>query len=133
MKKRKPKLSVDNKLKGKYGEATIEKGKPAVVKINVRKHKGNREELADTIKHELMHVKHPKMHEKTVRKAMPEKMSKSEEDKLISKLRMKKLNYKSGAAKRKLKMGAVKTRPGELITRAKSMSRPERDAIMGLV
>lgn len=132
MKKKKLKIGVDNKLKGAYGETTIEKGKPTIVRINVKKHKGDKAELADTIKHELMHAQHPKMHEKTVYKRVPKVISPKEQDNLISKLRMKKLNNKMGAVKRKLKIGAVKTQPGDLISRAKMNTRT-RDSIMGLV
>lgn len=130
--KKKAKLGVNNKLKGSFGETTLEKGKAPIIHINVKKHKGNKAELADTIKHELMHAKHPNMHEKTVYKAMPKTMSTKEQNILILKLRMRKLNYKSGAVKRKLKIGAVKTEPGELITRAKSMNRAEKVSVMGM-
>lgn len=132
MKKKRLKIGVDNKLKGSFGETIIEKGKPTVININVKKHKGDKAELADTIKHELMHAKHPKMHEKTVYKKVPKVISQSEQNKLISLLRMKKLNNKMGAVKRKLKIGAVKTEPGELISKAKMNTRT-RDSIMGLV
>lgn len=127
--KKKAKMGVDNKMKGSYGETIIRKGKPPVIKINVKKHKGNRAELADTIKHELMHAKHPKMHEKTVYKKTG-KIGYAEQEKLISKLRSKKLNYKTGAAKRKFKMGRVSTKPGDLISK---MNDAKRTAIMGLI
>ena len=65
---------VDNKLKDAYGES-----EGNVIRINKKAHKRmdlkrvNRnpqgtESLVDTMVHEEMHVKHPKMHEKTVRK-----------------------------------------------------------------
>lgn len=115
-KKRKAKISVDNKLKGSYGETTIQKGKRPIVKINVKKHKGNKAELADTIKHEMYHAKHPKATEKTTYKAMPKVISPAEQNRLIAKLRSKKTNYKVGAAKRKLGISRrQKTEPGSLI------------------
>ena len=133
LKKRTP-VVIDNKLKGSFGETHMVGGKPVAVKINVKKHKGNKAELADTIKHELMHVKHPKMTEKAVyKKVRQEKMSPAEQNKLISKLRTKKMNYKEGAVKRKMKLGAVKTAPGELISKAKSMTPTKRTAFMGMV
>lgn len=127
--KKKPKVGVDNKMKGSYGETIIKKGQPPVIKINVKKHKGNRAELADTIKHELMHAKHPKMHEKTVYKKTG-KIGYAEQERLISRLRTKTLNYKKGAAKRKFKMGRVSTQPGDLISKANDA---RRTAIMGMV
>lgn len=129
MHRKKPRIGVNNKMKGSYGETIISKGKPPVIKINVKKHKGDRAELADTIKHELMHARHPKMHEKTVYKKTEKALSHAEQEKLISKLRMKKLNYRGGAVKRKLKLGRVKTKPGELITKA----RATKVAMAGLV
>lgn len=67
---------VDNKLKGAYGETDTH---DKIVRINKKAHKrmdlkrvnknpNGTESLVDTIVHEEMHAKHPKMHEKTVRK-----------------------------------------------------------------
>lgn len=67
---------VDNKLKDAYGETDVD---TKVVKINKKAHKrmdlkrvnpnpNGTESLIDTIVHEEMHVHHPRMHEKTVRK-----------------------------------------------------------------
>lgn len=67
---------VDNKLKGAYGETDV---LDKVVRINKKAHKrmdlkrvnknpNGTESLVDTIVHEEMHAKHPKMHEKTVRR-----------------------------------------------------------------
>jgi hypothetical protein len=113
-KKLKPKIVVDNKLKG-YGQTDTNTG---VVKINKKKHKGDKKQLADTIKHEMYHVKHPKATEKTTYKMTGklENMSMAEQNKLIAKLRMKKLNYSQGAVKRKLHWkGSAK--PGDLISK----------------
>ena len=126
---RKVKIGVNNKLKGSYGETILNKGKAPIIRINVKKHRGNKAELADTIKHELMHVKHPNMKEKAVQKKT--KVASGEQAKLIA--RLKTLNYKVGAFKRKLKTAArFETEPGALINEAKTMSR-ERLALMGLV
>lgn len=107
------------KLKGKaLGETTFKGGKPVGIEVDVKKHKSDKRELASTIKHELLHVKHPKMTEKDVyKKSQKAKISPMEQSKLISKLRMKKLNYKGGAIKRKFKMGNVNARPGEMIAK----------------
>lgn len=112
---------VAKKLKGSFGETTIQKGKAVKVEIDVKRHK-SKKELADTIHHELMHAQHPKMHEKTVYKRTAKDMkvmSQSEQDALVAKVRHKKLNYTLGAVKRKLKVSGD-FKPGELITKAKS-------------
>lgn len=142
-KKKKPIIGVDNKMKGSYGETTLQKGKRPIIKINVKKHKGDKAELADTIKHEMYHAKHPKATEKTTYKAMPKTISHEEQERLISKLRGKKINYKVGAAKRKLGISRrQKTEPGSLIramnerkqkrTITKAISSRERVALMGI-
>lgn len=133
MKKKKRIIGVDNKLKGSYGETEIRKGKPTIIRINVKKHKGDKAELADTVRHELLHAKHPNMKEKTVRKKTESAISPEEQRKLLAKIHMKKLNYRTGAVKRKLKMGPGKTEPGELITKARSMTPKERVSIIGMV
>ena len=67
---------VNNKLKSAYGQTNLDTKK---VEINKKAHKNMKlervnknpngtESLVDTIVHEEMHAKHPKMHEKTVRK-----------------------------------------------------------------
>lgn len=106
--------------------------KTNVIEINRKKHKGDKRELADTIKHELMHIKHPKASEKQVQK-MAGNVSQAEKDKLVAKIRMKKLNYKTGAIKRKLKMNPTDNfEPGSLIRKSNELSK--RDvAIRGLV
>lgn len=72
-------VKYTNKLKGALGETDLEKG---TIRINKAAHKrkntklyrsagGHKKrypELADTKYHEFMHVKHPKMWEKTIRK-----------------------------------------------------------------
>ena len=134
--KKKAKFIINNKLKS-YGEMNT---KTNVVEINKKKHKGDKAELADTIKHELLHVKHPKMREKTVYKKTGH-ISHLEQSKLVAKLRMKKINYRLGATKRKLGV-KHKVEPGELITKYNSqktarnkdrMAIPVKVGIMGMV
>lgn len=122
MKRRTPKkpiIKINNRLRGSFGETEIRPKKPAIVEIDVKKHKGDTSELADTIKHELMHVAHPKMFEKTVYKKMSEKsISPDEQRKLLAKIRTKKIHYKVGAAKRRFKISKnEKVEPGDLITK----------------
>lgn len=112
-KKKKAKIVVDNKMKGSYGEEDPNTGK---IRINVKAHKGDKAELASTVKHELLHAKHPKMTEKEVYKRTAKtKIPYAEQQKLLAKLRNKKINYKMGAAKRRFKIKG-KTRVGDLIT-----------------
>lgn len=132
--KKKLEIGVSNKLKGSYGETIITKGKPTVIKVNVKKHKGDRAELADTIQHELRHARHPKMSEKAVQKSMPKVISPSEQAKLIARLKGKKINYTKGAAKRKLGIDRhQKLAPGDLIRQSKPMTSRERLAVLGMV
>jgi hypothetical protein len=107
MKKPKVKIKINNKMKA-FGQTDVRTG---VVEINRKKHKNNKKELADTIKHEIYHIKHPKASEKSTIKntGKLENMSNTEQNNLIAKLRHKKLNYQTGVIKRKLKMkGEVK-------------------------
>jgi len=129
--KKKAKLVVNNRLKGSFGAMNPRTNR---IEINVKKHKGDKAELASTVKHEMMHVTHPKMTEKQVYKRTAKtKIPFAEQQKLLAKLRNKKLNYKMGATKRKLKMGRISTKPGELINKAKSMTRPRNIAMAGMV
>lgn len=143
---KKHKIKVNNKLKDRggvlLGEADVEKKK---IQINVKAHKGNLASLASTVKHELMHVKHPKMTEKEVYKRTAQtKISQPEQVKLLAKLPIRALNYKVGMVKRMLKMGKGDFAPGALIEKAKaqkvaqnnaesdnSISREEKVTIMG--
>ncbi len=109
-------IQVNNKEKG-FGSFDERKN---LITINKKRHKGNKAELLDTIVHETMHAKHRKMKERTVRKVtatMIENMSPEEKRKHLAKVRMKAINQKAGAIKRKYKMGAVEDKPGELITK----------------
>lgn len=108
---------VRKKLKGALGATDFVDNKPVRVAIDVTKHKTARE-LASTIKHELLHVKHPKMTEKQVYKRTGvTKIKDTEIPQLLSKVRMKALNYKGGAIKRKFKMGRGTTAPGDFISK----------------
>lgn len=126
--KKKAKIVVNNKLKGAFGDMNP---KTNEVRINVKKHKGDKAELASTIKHEMLHVKYPKMTEKEVyKKSRKTKMSEKEQNKYLSKLKRKSINYKVGALKRKFKLD--KADPGEFINKSKELSK--RDiAIRGLI
>ena len=61
-----------------------------IIRINKRKNKKSKKrgELIDTIVHEEMHARHPKMYEKTVRKKtvqLLKKMSRNRKNRLYSK------------------------------------------------
>ena len=122
--KKKFKVVVNNKIKA-FGQVDVAKKKP-VIEINKKKHKGNKAELADTIRHEIEHIKHPKASEKVVHKSTPMQMSPAEQSRMIAKLRNKKINYKEGAIKRKFKMGAVTAKPGDFISRMNESKRASK-------
>ncbi len=78
------KFKVNNKLRGAFGETdlntgtiTINKKMHAAAKKNPKKYGLSKKEttILNTIVHENMHVKHPKMHEKTVRKLTKKKVA----------------------------------------------------------
>lgn len=124
--KKKFKIKVNNKLKGALGSSDFKKGNipTGKIQINVKAHKGDKAELASTIKHEMMHVKKPKATEKQVYKATAKtKISEAEQNKLIAKLRMGKINQKAGAIKRKFKMGNAPTKPGDMISKMNEQKR----------
>lgn len=88
MKRKSPRIVVDNKMKW-YGETDLNKG---VVKINRRKARksGSRGELLDTITHELLHVRYPRLSEKKIIKkteAKTKRMSKKAKAKVYSKIK----------------------------------------------
>ena len=64
-------IKTDNRLKGAYAETDLDRG---TIKINRKRHrtkplhKRRYPEIADTIYHESLHVQHPKMTEREVRK-----------------------------------------------------------------
>lgn len=117
VKKKKYKIVINNKMRNDYGAMNPKTNK---IEINVRAHKGDKAELASTLKHELLHVKHPKMTEKQVYKASAKtKIPPMEQHKLIAKLKNKSRNYKVGALKRKYKLGPD-TKPGDFISQVNS-------------
>lgn len=76
---------VNNKLRGAYGMTTIESGKPTKIEINRKRHRKIKVDkrfpkrdrtLINTIVHEEMHARHPKMHEKTIVKKTWKKITK---------------------------------------------------------
>lgn len=69
-------IVVDNKLKGAFGETDLDTN---VIKINKKKHFDKSlkmvnptgdpyKDLASTVNHELLHIKHPKATETAIRK-----------------------------------------------------------------
>lgn len=139
-KKVKPKIVVNNHIKA-YGQTDTDTG---VVEINKKKHRGDKRQLTDTIKHEIFHVKHPQATEKQTYKATGKlsDITPQEEQHYLSKLRMKKINYKVGVVKRKLHLKGD-TKPGDLISKANEskitrttnqpIPRKEKVSIMGAV
>lgn len=112
--KKKYKISINNKLKGTFGEMNPDTNE---IQINVKKHvkrgKLDRPELASTIAHELMHVHKPKATEKEVYKATAKtKIPPKEQSKLIAKLKHVS-NTKVGVMKAKHKLDG---KPGDLIS-----------------
>ncbi len=83
---KKVKYKVDNKMK-LFGQANLDTGE---IKINKKKNKAaGKGELLDTIVHEKLHIKHPKMSEKNIRKKTPivlKKLSKKSKQQLFNKL-----------------------------------------------
>jgi hypothetical protein len=76
---------VVGKVKGAYGITDFDKKKITINKSLIKKHG---ESIISTILHEETHAKHPKMHEKTVRKLekkLVKKTSPSIKKKLYSK------------------------------------------------
>lgn len=78
------KRKTDNKLRGAFGETTFHEGGGATIRINKRRHKNKRalkafpkadRPMINTMVHEELHAKHPKMHEKTVRKVARRKVA----------------------------------------------------------
>ncbi len=133
-KKKKPKIQVNNKLKGALGASEFKGKKPTgKIEINVKKHKGDKKELASTVKHELMHVKHPKMTEKEVyKRTRKTKIGPKEQSQLLAKIRHKKLDHAMNGFKKKLKMDPQESlKPGSLISKYNESKK--QLAIKGLV
>lgn len=114
--KKKAKIVVNNKLKRSFGAMNPKTNK---IEINLKAHKGDKKELASTIKHEILHVKHPKMTEKEVyKRSAKTKISEVEQNRLLSQLKTKTRHYREGAAKKKYKLSRD-FKPGELFNKAK--------------
>jgi len=63
---------VANKMRD-YGDTTFQKNGNITIRVNKSKKKNKRPgEIIDTIVHEEMHARHPKMYERTVRKKTKE-------------------------------------------------------------
>ncbi len=140
----KAKIRIKNGLRDKIGTKMGDSDmKTGVVRINVRAHKKDKRDLASTIKHELLHVKHPKMTEKQAyKRSKKTSIGPEEQSKLLAKLKRKSVNYKVGVLKRKYKLGRGDTKPGEFINRInnkrateteKAMPSKEKVAFAGLV
>lgn len=140
--KKKYKMKVDNKIKS-YGWMDP---KTNQIKINVKSHKGDKAELASTIKHELMHVNHPKRTEREVTKLTAKtKIPPAEQRELLKKLHRTQLAKNVSSLKKRFKMKpGEEVVPGSFINRAKEQSRnvaqpsdgmsvAKRVAISGLV
>lgn len=124
--KKKYKIVVKNGMRDKHGfilGQTDPKTNRIAINVKARPHKDKRE-LASTIKHEIMHVKHPKMTEKEVyKRTRKTKISPAEQSELLKKLHRHKLNSRVGGLKRRLKMKREdEVVPGAMINRAKEMS-----------
>lgn len=74
--KKRIRIVVDNKLKGAYAESDLSTG---LIRVNKKKHYDHslkritpapdgHEKLHSTVQHELLHFKHPRAHERTIRK-----------------------------------------------------------------
>ncbi len=87
---RRYKIQIKNGLKDSkgalMGDSDIVTGKIRINK-NHNKHKKDSSELASTVKHEIMHVNHPRMTEKEVyKKSAKTKITQGEKRKLLAKL-----------------------------------------------
>jgi len=136
----KVKLTVNNRMRGSLGRINLDRkgkkvGKKLKVEINVKAHKGDKKELASSIKHELTHAKYPKMSEKEVyKRTRKTKITPQEQTNLLSKLRMAKINNKIGAIKRKLKIGRKdRVEPGTFISKINESKANFKKGVYGLI
>jgi hypothetical protein len=86
------KFKIDNKLIGAVGEIDYDKKTIRINKSKAKKRGSG--EVLKTIKHEVDHMKHPKMHEKTVyaREKNTPKLPKKTKAKLYSLFNKRKYN-----------------------------------------
>ena len=85
-------IKINNKMKW-LGTAEKDKSskKFGLIEINKKKHKGDKAELASTIKHEIMHIKHPNMTEAEIyKKTRKTKLADGEIKKLLKVIKNKK-------------------------------------------
>lgn len=82
---------IKKRIKGALGMTYFNsKNKATRIEIDIKKHKGDKKELAATVKHELMHAANPNMLEKTVTtRSVKSKLQPGEEAKMLAKLGMK--------------------------------------------
>lgn len=123
-------------MKDKHGVIlgnTDPKTKRISINVKAKPHKDKRE-LASTIKHELMHVTHPKLTEKQVyKRTRKTKISPQEQSELLKKLHRHKLNSRVGGLKSRLKMKREdEVVPGALINRAKELSQKAKEQSSGV-
>lgn len=112
--KKKAKISINNKMKGNLGQMDTKTNK---IEINVKAHKGDKAELASTVKHELLHVKHPKMTEKEVYKASAKtKIDPDERRALLARLRGARITKTANALRKKYKVEG--SEPGAIYQKA---------------
>lgn len=143
MKTKKPKMKirVNNRMRA-LGRMEPETN---LIEINRKAHNGDKAELASSVAHEIMHVKHPKMTEKQVyKKTAKTKIPPAEQRELLKKLHRRTLNGRVGGLKRKFKMKKEdKVEPGTFINKVNSQKAKiaeelpripaERTAIMGAI
>lgn len=128
--KTKPVIVVNNKMKG-YASQQGRK-----IEVNVKRHNGDKTELANSVKHELLHLKHPKAKEKTIQKkakVATENMSYADKAKLIAKIRMQKIHRKEGVLKKKFKMAPGEVEPGAYVNKMNEANSERDIAINGLI
>lgn len=135
--KKKYKIVVKNGMKDKHGLILGQidpKTKQIRINASAKPHKDKRE-LASTIKHEMLHAKHPKMTEKQVYKnSKKTSITPQEQSELLKKLHRHKLNSRIGGLKRKFKMKREESvEPGTFINKLKALNEKQRVALMGMV
>lgn len=88
-----------------------------VIEVNKKAHKGDMKELASTVLHETLHVKHPKMTEKEVYKASAKtKIDPDERRALLARLRGARITKTANALRKKYKVEG--SEPGAIYQKA---------------
>lgn len=129
---KKYKVVLNNHLRGSFGAMNP---KTNLIEINKKAHHGDKKELASTIAHEIMHVKHPNATEKQVyKKTAKTKLNPDEQRRMLEKLKGARREKGVKRMKRKLKINPnADVNPGDLYNRSKEISERKRVAIMGLI